>query len=68
MTGNATIIVDIIRHQCPHDILHPGRQSWQTHSEIGGDGMSLIFVGENCAQPPQDAPSIIRIGKSVSPK
>jgi hypothetical protein len=63
MIASSTIIVGIIRHQRPHDILHPGRQGRQTLAEIGDNGRALILVGQDLVQPPQDAPPIIRIGE-----
>jgi hypothetical protein len=56
------IIDGMFRHQLPHDVLHPDRQCRQPVSKVGGDGGTLIFVGEDMMQPSQDAPPIIRIG------
>jgi len=48
-----------------HEILHPRRQRRQAFREIGGDNTSLVLVGEDRAQPSQNAPPIIRVGQNA---
>ena len=53
-------IIGTISHKFTHDILHPCRKCRQTAGEIGGKMRSLIFVGEDIAQPAHDTTSVNR--------
>lgn len=58
-------IIGTISHKFTHDILHPCWKCRQTADEIGGQDGSLIFVGEDIAQPAHDTTSVNRVGQLV---
>ena len=60
------IISAVIGEQRAQEVLHPGRQRRQTVGQIGGDRATLIRIGEDRAQAPQDATTIVRIRQCVA--
>ncbi len=56
----------VIGEQLTHHMLHPGWQRRQALDQIRRDGRPLILVGQDCVQPPQDAPTVTRIGQRAA--
>ena len=60
------LIIIAIGTQPTHHVLHPGWERWQALCQISCDGGTLILIGEDRVQPPQNAPAVVGVGERVA--